>query len=322
MKLHGIHSVLIAAALALAATGCASKPEPTPAPEPSPGVRGPGVGIELAQWIIDDNPFDDRLKTGEAARTVGIGTLPIAEVLAPYLNRAVPVTRETRERWRANGFRLVSVPRADLDHIREKLRISGTIQQQWVGENPKWTPAFTGPHWTGLQPVGLDDGPVTLNSGALRMLMRCWVGPALGSVPVAPSLASGSIPGAVQIELTPQHLVPINRGDIAALLKPQASIEEQGVIFTRYTLECSLSTDDALLVVPDRPDAEWKAPAQDEADADIIEAPEASIGPPLPSTPSLGEVMMTDVAAGGRRNSRAVLVIQPMPPATFNLLGR
>ncbi|HYE63401.1 MAG TPA: hypothetical protein VD997_15520 [Phycisphaerales bacterium] len=301
--------------------GCASRPAPAPAPPPSPGVRGPGVGVELAWWVVDDNPFDDRLATGEVARTVGADTRPIADVLAPYLNRAVPVSRESRERWKACGLRLVCIPRADIDQVRERLRISGPIRQQWVGEAPRWIEAMQGPQWQGVQPVSTDDGGVTLSSGSLRLLLRCWVGPALSSVPAAPGLTSGSIPGAVQIELMPQHVPPSDRGDIAALLKPKPALHDEGVLFPRLLLESSMSTDDVLLIVPEKPETEWKASTPEEEPASA-EGTFSSLGPPLPTTPSLGEVMMTDVATGGRRNTRVVLVVQPMPPATFNLLAR
>lgn len=321
MSARARHLLLLSAVALLLVAGCASKPAPAPAPTTNAGLRGPGVGVELAWWVIDDNPFDDRLETGEVSRTVGLNTRPIADVLAPYLNRAIPVSRESRERWKACGLRLVCVPKADLDDIREHLRISGPVRQQWVGENPRWSEAMQGPQWQGVQPVGTDDGGVTLSSGSLRLLLRCWVGPALTSVPVPPSLTSGSIPGAVQIELVPQHVPPSDRGDIAALLKPKLAVQDQGVLFSRLLLESSMSTDDVLLIVPEKPETEWKAAEPTEEPASASEM-FGSLGPPLPSTPSLGEVMMTDVATGGRRNTRIVLVVQPMPPATFNLLAR
>ena len=42
----------------------------------------------------------------------------------------------------------------------------------------------------------------------------------------------------------------------------------------------------------------------------------------MPAATTLGELMMTDYVLGGHRNMRVVLVIEPMPPRTFNLLGR
>lgn len=312
------------AAFACLLTGCAAAPVPTTPPRvtahASPGLHGPSYGIELTWWVVDDNPFDDRLSDNEAPRTIE-GTRPIAEVFAPYLNRVVPVTRETRERWKANGFRLVSVPKADLDRVRESLRLTGPIQQQWVGENPRWMQAVQGPRWTTSQPVQMDDGHVVLGTGFLRMLMRCWSGPALTSAGAdLTKLPPGAIPGAINIELAPQHTVPIDRGDIAALLKPRPSLEAEGVVFTRLSLEASFAGDDALLIIPERPDAEWRT--RPEPAPTFEDRLFTQVGPPLPSTPTLGELMMTDLATGGRRNSRVILVIQPTPPPTFRLLSR
>ena len=309
---------------ALALTGCAPAPRPLGPPvrtaHASPGAHAQAFGLELAWWVVDDNPFDDRLATGEAPRAIA-DARPIAEVFAPYLNRVVPVPKDARERWKANGFRMVSVPRADLDAVRDSLRLSGPVQQQWVGESPRWMQAMQGPRWTSPQPARLDDGPVTLSPGSLRLLMRCWSAPALTTASIDPAkLPVGAIPGAVHLELIPQHATPADRADIAALLKPRPALHDEGALFTRLSLEASFNTDDALLIIPDRPDAEWKI--KTEPAPDFGEGLFSSVGPPIPATPTLGELMMTDLPTGGRRNSRIVLVIQPIPPATFNLLPR
>jgi hypothetical protein len=151
--------------------------------------------------------------------------------------------------------------------------------------------------------------------------MRCWSGPAHTTAGVdLTKLPSGSIPGAVQLELVPQHVLPPNRADLGALLKARPSIEDEGTVFSRLTLEASLASDDVILIVPDSPDAEWKIKPQTEPT--LEDSLFTSQGPPLPTIPSLGEVMMTDLITGGHRNTRVVSVVQPMPPATFNLLGR
>ncbi len=314
--------VLLAVALLL--VGCASRPiekNEHARAQSSLGSRGPGVGVELSWWVVDDNPFDDRLALNESPRSLVGDARPLAEVLSPYLNRVVPVTRESRQLWKANGFRLISVPREELDSIRDHLRLTGPVQQQFVGESPQWMEAMPGPRWFGVQSVGTDRGTVSLNTGAMRLLMRCWSGPAISIAGIdASKLVSGSIPGAVQVELLPQHVGVQDRGDVAALLKPKPTIAQEGVLFPRLSLEASFATDDALLIVPDSPDAEWKT--RPEVDPFEDEGMFKQFGPPLPTLPTIGEIMMTDQVTGGRRNSRVVMVIMPLPPATFNLLGR
>src|SRR5205085_2829057 len=153
-------------------------------------------------------------------------------------------------------LRLISVPRRDLDHIKDTLRLVGPVQQQWVGESTQWKDVAPSPTWDGSQSVMLDDGPLTLGPGRLRMLMRCWAGPAsvLANSEIAADparrLESGSLAGAIQLEMVPQHVDREERADIAALLKPRPSTEGAGVMFSRLLLEASLTSDDLLL---DRP---------------------------------------------------------------------
>jgi hypothetical protein len=301
---------------------CAHRPAPPTLA--SAGERGPAIGIELQRWIIDDDPFDDKLTTGEAPRALAGPALPLAEVFAPYLNRPVPVEQETRDLWKSNGLRLLCVPRKDLDHIRESLRLVGPVQQQPVGESLSWMPAIRGPSWNDGQAVVLDDGPLHLGPGCLRLLMRCWLTPALANESSAIAadpkrrLESGAISGAIQIELVPQHFEPIDRSDLTAVLKPKPTQDEQGFLFSRLLLEASFSADDALLIIPERPDTEWRSKKQ----AQSADAPaNAALGPPMPGAPTLGDVMLTDLPAGGHRNIRFVLVVAPNPPRRFQLLA-
>ena len=48
----------------------------------------------------------------------------------------------------------------------------------------------------------------------------------------------------------------------------------------------------------------------------------AGIGPPIPSAPSIGEVMLTDLTSDARRGARIVLVIIPNVPRGFEAVAR
>jgi hypothetical protein len=311
--------IAVATCFAVFLTACAHK---KPAPTASPGERGPATGVALYTMVIDDDPFDDNLSVGEAPRTFAKSTKPLAEVLSAYANRVIPVTPATRTLWRANGLRLISVPRRDLDYLKETLRLVGPVEQQGVVESVSWKPAARSPGWDQTQSVSLDDGPLPLAPGYLRLLMRCWAAPAsaLANTQIAsdPSrrLESGSLAGAIQLELVPQQVGRASRSEFAAALEPKRSIEAEGVVLTRLLLEASLTTDDLLLIIPERPDAEWRthdAPPQ---------APGSHpLGPPVPTPPTLGEMMLTDLATGGHRNLRRILIIAPSPPRKYNLLA-
>jgi hypothetical protein len=314
-------AALVAAATCLVAflPACAHK---KPAPTASPGERGPATGVSLYTMVIDDDPFDDHLAVGEAPRRLARNTKPMAEVLSDYANRVIPVTPATRALWRANGLRLISVPRKDLDYLKETLRLVGPVEQQGVVESVTWKPAARSPGWDQTQSVSLDDGPLPLAPGHVRLLLRCWVAPAsaLATTQIAsdPSrrLDSGSIAGAIQLELVPQQVSRAGRSEFAAALEPRPTIEAEGVILTRLLLEASLTTDDLLLIIPERPDAEWRT-----HDAPPVVPGSHPLGPPVPTPPTLGEMMLTDMATGGHRNLRRILIIAPSPPRKYNLLA-
>src|SRR5437870_8728530 len=67
--------LLLAICYLLLLPACA---HPAPAPRASPGDRGPAVGLTLHCWAVDDDPFDDNLKTGEAPRALPESLLPLA----------------------------------------------------------------------------------------------------------------------------------------------------------------------------------------------------------------------------------------------------
>jgi hypothetical protein len=192
-----------------------------------------------------------------------------------------------------------------------------------VGEAPQWMPLFTSPAWGEGQAMVLDDGPLHVGPGSLRLLMRCWLGPASAAVNAEISsdpkrrLEGGTLAGAVQLELVPQHVERAARADLQLALKPKQPPEAEGFVFSRLLLEASLSTDDVLLIVPERPDAEWRPRKMAEGEA----AAGSPHGPPVPTEPTLGEVMLTDVASGGYRNTKVVIVVAPSPPRRFNLLA-
>jgi hypothetical protein len=319
IRTHRLAALLICCIAALL-PACAPKPQTV---HPSPGERGPAVGVELCWFVVDDDPYDDRLAVGEGPRALPTGTKSLVEVFAPYANRVIPVSPSTRALWRANGLRLISVPRKDFDQIRESLRLVGGLQQQQVGESTRWMEVAPSPTWKQTQSVVLDDGPLTLGPGRMRMLMRCWSAPAspVANAEIASDptrrLESGALAGAIQLELVPQHVGTAPPRDLTAVLEPKPSEEAKGVMFPRLLLEASLTTDDLLFIVPERADAEWRQHPIEQPD------PPGShpLGPPVPAPPTLGELMLTDLATGAHRNTRLVLVIAPTPPRKYNLLA-
>jgi len=291
-------SLTILALLAGLLAGCAASPGSAPADAASLGERGPGVGLEVAWWVVEDpfvataDPTVTRLASGPTVR----------DVLLPYEGRPVPVTAAAAALWRANGLRLVSVPRADLAALRRSLRLVGPVQQQWLGETPRWVEAVRGPKWGGSALLALDNGPLRLDAGRLRLLVRSWSAPGPG----------GPDAGVLQVEIVPQHVLPFAPlPDLAAALeppKPRPSRDAEGVAFERLLLETAFDGVDALVIVPESPAS--ATPASEGFE---------TAGPDAPMPPTLGEVMLTDTLSGGRRGTRVMVVLIPHAPRTFSL---
>jgi hypothetical protein len=292
----------------------------------NPGDRGRGIGLEVACWIVDDTPGRDDPRSGVSTRLATEGTVPLVEALTGYMGRPVPLPEETKRAWRDNGFRVIAVPVADIDRIRGRLRLVGPVYQQWLGEVTTWSEAVKGPAWKGHQFLQMDNGPLRLDSGALRMLARAWLAPGNG----------GSAP-ALQVQLLPQHQDVFRAQAEAISLSsptPRAGRESQGLVFSRLLLETALDGSDALVIVPESPGVDWSDPAPPPVEPDVADAEvprdlsppvlidTAGIGPPIPSAPSIGEVMLTDLTSDARRGARIILVIIPNVPRGFDAVAR
>lgn len=319
-------------ALALLA-GCASDPPP-PAERPETKiVRGADQGLEVVWWPVDDS-------TGALARA-----------LAPYAERPVPISATRARTLRANGLRIVAVPLAEVDGLREFVRLAGPVQRQWHGQLSSWTSIICGPSWEGDRIIELDqperqgvpeadaseeggaeplpEGLLRLGPGKLCLLARCWIEPSLQPTPdeQAPSEdaeASGDrrsgIGAVLHIDIVPQHeeAEPESTG-----LVPETSggQRQRGLLFSRLLLGASCAGDEVLMIVPETPGARWR-PA-DEASND---APGTASLPPLlrglERPPTLGEAMLTDAASGGFARTRVVVLLFPRVPEGYSLLGQ
>lgn len=299
-----IPALLSAAVLAAGGlTGCSSAPKPVPA---SPDSRSQQSGLELTWWLVEELPQSD-----------AAGLAPsLTQVLAEYEKHASPIPWRTLETWRACGMRVLSVPATELDALRSRLHITAPLQQQWLGEVPRWTQAAQAAV-AGGSTVRLDNGPLTLEPGTLRLLVRAWTAPARL---VGPQAAGE--PAVLQLEMVPQF-VPRPDESFAAQLHRAEEVrptrEQEGVAFTRLSLQATLTGDDALIIVPEAPEIAWTAPEPKE---DAAEAPPSLLGPPVPATPTLGEVLLSGRDSPEQRRTRMILVLTPAVPPEYRLFGQ
>jgi hypothetical protein len=307
-------SVLLTGLLA----GCAGTPAPTDT-DARAGAQAAGSGIELRLWVVDP--------AGTGA-TEGVARPGLRDVIAQFESATGPLSPATVALWRANGLRVMVIPRAQVDRLGAALNRVGPIQTQWLGENTRWIEGVRGPSWKGRTAVAMDNGQLDLSSGVLRMLLRGWVAPQLEAITDSPEPAS-DLPlahaqlAAVQIELLPQFLpLADTRPRPGTFDQPEPRLleaREEGVVFARLALETRLNPGDALLVVPQRPGDEITPPTDDEPERAPTQEEGRGLGPGAPEPPTLGELMLSDILRPQSRGTRIVLVLVPHAQGEFTL---
>ncbi len=320
-----------ALALVLVAS-CASRPRGGPAPV----VHERAEGLEVATWVVDD------------AGAPSMDRWTLARTLAPYESRPTPFDDDRVALWRANGIRIVAVPRDDLDSIRARLALVGPVQEHRYGQLARWTPIAAGPAFEARTVVALDNGPLALKPGRARLLARAWAVPEEpeDGRPRAPMSAS------MLLELVPQHADRSDgASDLARALAraedPEAQDEAAtGLVVRRLALSCRTRTSDAIIVVADTPEADWSGATSDAAPAPQDGPPargpsetssdrRAPEQPPRTGAaarnvktlrvdgvferlPTLGDAMLSD-ALGANAGRRLVLVLSVKAPERFEL---
>ncbi len=281
------------------------------------GDQGAGSGVEVRMWVVDP---------AGAMAPAGPPRPGLREVLARYEGQTGSLSPSTVALWRSNGLRVMVVPRSELDALGESLNRIGPLHAQWLGESPRWTEAMRGPSWPRRAVIGMDNGPLELSPGSMRMLLRAWVAPEAGLIP-APTEGEGEASGevraetastraAVQVELMPQFLssAPVRRESEFATREPTLlEAREEGVAFPRLALETLLTPGSVLVVVPAPAREAWAGAGEPVAVVD------GGLGPLEPEPPSLGEAMLSDALRSEPRGTRVVLVIVPHAPHEFRV---
>ena len=265
---------------------------------------------------------------------------------------APPVDQATLATWRANSIEIIGVPMERIAALESVLTKVGFRQSQDMGETPKWTEVAKGPEWQGEQRLVLDNGPVVLGAGRMRMLLRTWVVPGVASMSApasdvevvsgqdAPAPDAEMVPGAVRVEMAPQHaeasagrttladLIATKPGDTRNGGSGAEGAARAGLILSRLTAAATLNGDTALLVlasdaglqaVGDPTTGGWMAQKPDRVGA-------TTVGPMMPGDMRLGPAILTTSPSGGQQGagsqrSWTVLILIPRAPDRYELLG-
>ncbi len=287
--------------LSLMLSGCAS----TPADEAelSPGTLGGRSGLELRRWAV-------RGTSGQAERVLGV-----------LSTGGEADTAGEQQRWRDGGLRVARVSAEDVEVLRTYFGGGGTaslggavlLQErvEWVGMLPEWVPVHRGVRRP-ASAARIDSGLLNVDSGSVSLLARAWIMPGMSD-------------GAMRLEMVPQ--VPVEGAE--------GTVFVDGAPLMRQRLGATLADGEALVVFP--------AGAWERADVgetgevgEVVVGPARpesfrvgsgldQIGPPVPTLPTLGELMLTVSTPDGEAVIEQVLLFiahVPPAPSTFEVLER
>lgn len=276
-------------------------------PPPSGRDESGNVGVVMSTWVIHE-PSGDRL----------------GRTLREFADRPVgggPGFEAAISKLRAAGLRPLLVPAQELPRVLSSLDGEWDRHGSVLEQSARWSAALAGPRWQGSRAVRFNDGAVTLGPGRLRLLMRSWIAPGelLDAVP-DPTFAA-----AVRVAMVLQHEEPPRQPDTAFALRPAQlrRIEDDGQIFASLSLEITIARGQALLLIPELPDADWKAISDGDPgpinDAELERA-QAIVGPPKAQIRSVGEYLLSDATDLRRWTRRTILVFTGQAPERYELL--
>lgn len=266
----------------------------------SPGVRSSRSGLELRRWVI-------RGSRGQADRVLG--------VLADSSALEVP---SEATRWEHSGVRAAVISAHDVEVLRDYLaggaraHVAGEQtdtgglgvlvqdQKEWIGMLPEWVPIHRGPVHPATTAM-IDSGPLRVDQGPVSLLGRAWVMPGLEG-------------GKLHVELVPQ--VPVQGA--------QGTVFVDGAPLMRQHLGTSLEPGQALIVFPA---GSWQRGDSPDQDEQVVQGRaetgsaqpslDQAVGPPAPTTPTLGELMLVVDDPEGDRVLEQVLIFAAHLPETL-----
>ncbi|MCA9278136.1 MAG: hypothetical protein H6815_05015 [Phycisphaeraceae bacterium] len=222
------------------------------------------AGLDTMWWRVRE--WNDGAPAGQSSSQV-------AATLAPFLltneNVSDPAIVDVLETWRANGLYVSLVPGEQLGGVLRALTPIGQIDRLVVEPSSTWSAIGPERAYPDDTPIMLDNGPLRLPRGALRLLLRGW--PEAVGVDVSAGLRA-----AIHIELVPQA---VDSQLLERIRKPaltEQKVQEhaairrnpdrQGQVFSRLKLEALVKPGHALLITADSTLAYWPGP-EDLADA-------------------------------------------------------
>jgi hypothetical protein len=267
----------------------------------------------------------DASQSGLEATTFvcGADERTLARVLGAGADSPLLVSAAMGELWSAHGFRVIAVPTDRVDAVVGVLRSGRGTQTQWLGQAYSWTEVARGTD-SSSRVVALDAERIRLPAGTLRLLARSWIEPG------PPREGETAASAMLHVELVPQNFEmrrPEEMTDPLALGHPNIEAEAQGLLFSRLYASMSLGPGQSVLVLPERPEVDWKRVAAEPAvSAKPAESGTASVpagtGKSAGGAPRLGEVVRANPrisGKGGASDAPAEMMEGPTGPRVLTL---
>lgn len=255
-------------------------------------------GLEVITWNYDAN------------------AAPIGSLLAASADGAA-LDRDALRRLRNHGVRLVRVPIANLDALRDEMGEPSMSMSTWHGEAVNWRSILERPVPEQGIAVAMDGRVRSFRSGKFRIMLRSWT----------IQMEDGPV---VHLELLPQYVEPTME---KRRLMGQ-TVEFRGEHFQSMVVDAPLEAGYAYILTGEAPAVDWlvadsefessadsspietdqstSGGASDDEPQDDIRFPSSGAGPVVDAPHSFGEQLFL---FGGLRQRRTLLVLIPRVPS-------
>jgi hypothetical protein len=280
-----------------------------------------GQGLEVTLWSLADAPSD--VATGAPGQRLPGAPVQAAleDALAGLMQQGavsqVDAPEEVLRAWEGSGLRVLRVRASEIPALERAIGASAGQRRSWVAFGSYPTELVRGSRADTRSQLATDVGQLAMNGGAVAMSVRGWTLPALPASMLGTQPQTQEKPDqraeqaetrVAQVELL-LSLAPresTNRATIIAQSAAEAQavttdvVPGQGAVqglLQRLTLGAMVAQGDCLLI--------------ESTSSSAMSEPQGK-GPPVPTLPTLGEALLSDVFAFPRAGVRLVIVIRPV----------
>lgn len=280
--------------------GCAGTRNQPNAADSRPAVAG--QGMQITMWSLSDAPSDVDTNAKGQRLPGAAPQASLADAIAALVSKqqAGPPDAPTAsvQMWEGSGLRVYRVKASELGALEQAVGAQAGQRRSWVVFGAQPTEIVRSARGDERTLLATDAGPLAMNGGSFVLSVRGWPLP-----PLPAHIAQGP---AAQVELLLSLSQPhaLQRGTILAEASTSAqqptALPGQAImpgLLPRLTFASLVASGDCLLIEPV---------------GSALAATPAGSGPPVPSLPSLGEAMLTDVLSFPRAGVRVVVIVRPV----------